>query len=83
MTIDQLLLMLGGLSISVIGYFLKSALSEIREVKIMAIETKQKLAVLEVDYLNKVSSLNDKIDALQETIKDLTRELKEYNKNIR
>jgi peptidoglycan hydrolase CwlO-like protein len=83
MTIDQLLLMLGGLSISVIGYFLKSALSEIREVKIMAIETKQKLAVLEVDYLNKVSSLNDKIDSLQETIKDLTRELKEYNKNIR
>jgi hypothetical protein len=81
MSIEELLFALGGISLSVIGYFLKTALNEIKEVKNMTIDNKQKLAVLEIDYVNKVAMLNDKIDDLQATIKELTIELKQWNKN--
>jgi len=74
---------IGGLGLSTIAYFLKRTMDEIKEIKKMAYETKEKVAMLEVDYLNKVSNLNEKIDGLQETIKDLTNELKEYNQQFK
>ena len=77
--IQELLFMLGGISISVIGYFLKKTLDELEKVKIVAYENKNRLNVIEVDYLNKINTLNDKFDDLKEVIKDLTIEIKNLN----
>ena len=79
----EIFYVIGGIGLSIIAYFLKMTMNEIKEVKSMAIDTKQKLAIIEVDYLNKVAVLQDKIEDLQETLKELTMELKEFNKNIK
>lgn len=83
MVLEELLFGAGGIGMGIISYFLKSALNELKLVKEMAIDTKQKLAVLESNYIIQVQTLNDKIDDLKETIKDLTCELKEYNKKVK
>jgi peptidoglycan hydrolase CwlO-like protein len=82
MTIEQLLFALGGLSISIISFFLKRTLNELEKIKEVAYDTKNRLNVLENDYTNKVHQLNEKIDDLQEVIKELTHELKTFNKEI-
>jgi hypothetical protein len=69
MTIEQLLFALGGLSISIISFFLKRTLNELEKIKEVAYDTKNRLNVLENDYTNKVHQLNEKIDDLQEVIK--------------
>jgi predicted RNase H-like nuclease (RuvC/YqgF family) len=83
MELMEILTLIGGIAISIIGYFLKQTMNEIKEIKTVAYATKEKVSVIEVDYLNKVSNLNEKIDGLQETIKELTTELKEYNNMFR
>jgi peptidoglycan hydrolase CwlO-like protein len=83
MNIEQLLFALGGVSISIISFFLKRTLNELEKVKEVTYDTKNRLNVLENDYTNKVHQLNDKIDGLQEVIKELTIELKEFNKKIK
>lgn len=83
MGFSELFFAIGGIGLGIISYFLRGALNELREVKEMAIDTKQKLAVLETDYINKVAQLNEKIDDLQDVIKELTKELKEYNNKIK
>jgi uncharacterized protein YoxC len=82
MTVQELLLALGGISISIIGYYLKSTLNELREVKNMANENRTKIEVMEVDYLNKVTNLNDKFDRLFDAVRDLTAEIKTLNKEL-
>lgn len=80
MEIVSILTLLGGVSISIIGYFLKATMDDLKEVKIISYETKSKLSVLETDYLNKIAQLNDKFDSLNESIKELTKEIKNINK---
>jgi phage host-nuclease inhibitor protein Gam len=70
---------IGGIGLSIISYFLKRTMDELKEIKRIAYDTKEKVAIMEIDYLNKVSNLNEKIDNLQETIKELTMELKNWN----
>jgi hypothetical protein len=81
--IEQLLFALGGISISIIGYFLKRTLDELEKVKTVAYENKNRLNVIEIDYVNKVNTLNDKFDDLKQVIKDLTTEIKELNRRIK
>ena len=71
--IEQLLFILGGISISVIGYFLKRTLDELEKVKVISYENKNRLSVIENDYLNKVANLNDRFDLLYDAMKDLTK----------
>jgi hypothetical protein len=78
-----ILLWLGGILITVIGYFLKQTMEELKHFKNMAIETKTKLGLLELDHQNKYNHLNEKIDALYDAIKDLTLEIKDLNKKIK
>lgn len=80
--IEQLLFILGGISISVIGYFLKKTLDELEKVKVISYENKNRLSVIENDYLNKVANLNDRFDLLYDAMKDLTNEIKELNKRF-
>ena len=81
--IEQLLFVLGGISISIIGYFLKKTLDELEKVKVISYENKNKLSVIEVDYLNKINTLNDKFDDLKEVMKDLTMEIKALNNKMK
>ena len=81
--IEQLLFVLGGISISIIGYFLKKTLDELEKVKTISYENKNKLSVIEVDYLNKINTLNDKFDDLKEVMKDLTMEIKALNNKMK
>ena len=80
--IEQLLFVLGGISISIIGYFLKKTLDELEKVKVISYENKNRLSVIENDYLNKVANLNDRFDLLYAAMKDLTNEIKELNKRF-
>lgn len=83
MTMEQLLFAMGGISISVIGYFLKTALNELEKVKTISYENRNKLSVIENDYLNKINNLNDKFDDLKDVMKDLTKEIAELNKKMK
>lgn len=83
MQIQDLLFALGGISISVIGYFLKNALEEVKEVKDVAYRTKTKLEVMENDYVNKVAALNQKFDLLYNAINKLSDQIEELNKRMR
>lgn len=79
----SIILWVGGILIVVIGYFLKSTMEELKQFKTMAIETKSKLSLLELDHQNKYNHLNEKIDALYQAIKDLTLEVKDINKKLK
>jgi hypothetical protein len=78
-TID-ILTFIGGLAVSIITYFLKQTMNDLKQVKEIAYETKSKLNVIENDYLNKIDQLNSKFDMLNESIKELTREIKNIKK---
>ena len=79
----QMFLWLGGMAISIISYFLKNTMEELKYYKSMTIETKSKLDLLSLDHENKYKHLNEKIDALYNAIKDLTVEVKEINKKMK
>ena len=79
----SVMLWIGAILITVIGYFLKSTIEELKEVKQMAIETKTKLEVVENDYKNKYAHLSDKLDELYIMVRDLIIEVKELNKKIK
>jgi hypothetical protein len=78
-TID-ILTFIGGLAVSIISYFLKQTMHDLKQVKEIAYETKSKLKVIENDYLNKIDQLNQKFDMLNESIKELTKEIKNIKK---
>jgi uncharacterized protein YlxW (UPF0749 family) len=69
-----------GFVISIIGYFLKQTMNDLKSVKEIAYDTKAKLSVLENDYINKIAQLNNKFDILNESIKELTKEIKNINR---
>lgn len=81
-TID-ILTMIGGIMLTVIGYFLKSTMDDLKSVKATSFETKNKLALLENDSINKYNNLSEKFDDLKSALVDLTKEIKEMNKRIK
>jgi len=79
MEMINLLTLIGGVMLAVIGYFLKSTMDDLKSVKLMSFETKNKLALLENDSVNKYNNLSDKFDDLKSALVDLTKEIKELN----
>lgn len=75
----NLLTLIGGVMLAVIGYFLKETMTDLKSVKLMSFETKNKLALLENDSVNKYNNLSDKFDDLKSALVDLTKEIKELN----
>jgi hypothetical protein len=71
-----------GCGVAVIGYFLKQTMEDLKKTKEVAYDVKNKLAVIENDYLNKHAHLSDKFDELYGAVKDLTAEIKSLNKEI-
>ena len=78
----EILTFVCGLMISIIGYFLRGAMQEIKEVKQVTYSNATKIEVIQNDYINKVNSLNDKFEILAETIKDLNSNIKDLNNKI-
>ena len=79
----EILTMIGGIMLSVIGYFLKSTMDDLKSVKLMSFETKNKLALLENDHLNKYANLSENMQELKLAMIDLTKEIKELNKRVK
>ncbi len=76
----HLLAIIGGAIVSIIGYFLKTTMEDLKEVKTTSYKTKSRLDVIENDYINKIDQLNIRFDMLNDSIKELTAELKEMKK---
>lgn len=73
---------IGGIILSIISYFLKKSLEEIKELRQITTENRNDLMVLKTDYLNKYQHLSEKFDILCDSVKDLTKEIKELNKEL-
>ncbi len=82
MDVMTVLTFIGGIMLSIIGFFLKKTMDELKEVKLLANVTSTKLEVLQRDHDLQLEFLSDKFDDLEDAMKDLTREIKELNKTI-
>jgi len=83
MEVIDILTIIGGLMLSVIGYFLKNTMDDLKSVKSISFETKNKLALLENDSVNKYNNLSEKFDDLKGALIDLTKEIKELNNRVK
>ena len=83
MEMINILTFIGGLMLAVIGYFLKETMNDLKNVKATSFETKNKLALLENDSINKYNNLSEKFDGLKDALIDLTKENKELNKRVK
>jgi len=82
MEINELATALMGIVVSVVSYFLKTSMEEIKNVKEVVFKTKMKVEVLENDYLNKISALNEKFENLYKAIDRLTLKIENLNKKM-
>lgn len=83
MIMYELLVAIGGIMLSIVSYFLKSTMDDLKSVKLLTYETKNKLDILQNDHINKHATLTDKFDELKQALNELTKELKELNKKAR
>lgn len=68
--------------ITIIGWFLKETMDDLKELKKQYAVTKTELDVLKNDHVNKHAAISDKFDELKDAMWDLTKELKEFRKDI-
>jgi peptidoglycan hydrolase CwlO-like protein len=78
-----LLTVIGGVMLSIIGYFLKKTMDDLRSVKEMSYDNRSKIELLQNDYNNKYNNLSEKFDELKLTMNELIKEIKELNKRIK
>ena len=79
----NILTFIGGVMLSIIGYFLKATMDELKSVKSLSYETKNQLDILKNDHLNKYANMSDKMDELKSAVVELTKEIKELNKRAK
>ena len=77
----ELLTAIGGVAISIIGYFLKSAMDDIKSVKELSYKSSTKIEVLEREYFIKIERLDEKFDLLYNAIEKLTDKLENLKTN--
>lgn len=85
--IYNILLTLGGSLIlflfGIIGYFVKSNLTDIKDLKSVSNKTNSELEVLKNDHYNKYESMTEKFDELRDVMKDLVKEIKDLNNRMK
>lgn len=74
---SALAMLIFGVLISIIGYFLKETMEDLKDVQNMAQETKIDLGLVKLDTKNKYDNLLEKIEQLFETNKEIISELKQ------
>jgi peptidoglycan hydrolase CwlO-like protein len=70
---------IGGIMLAIIGFFLKSTMNELKDVKEVAYRTQTRVEVME----NRFSNIDAKIEDLKEAVKELTVEIKMLNTKIK
>ncbi len=83
MDVFTILTVVGGVMMSVISFFLKRTMDELKEVKQLSYSNKSEIDILKTDYKNKIEHLTDKFDELKLTMSDLIKEIRELNKRIK
>lgn len=83
MELMSILTIIGGVMLSIISYFLKSTMDDLKSVKQMAYDNKSKLELLQNDYNNKHNNLSEKFDELKLTMNELIKEIKALNQRIK
>ena len=79
---SALVMLIFGVLISIIGYFLKETMEDLKDVQNMAQETKIDLGLVKLDTKNKYDNLLEKIQQLFETNKEIISELKQIKGKI-
>ena len=74
---SALVMLIFGILISIIGYFLKETMEDLKDVQKMAQDTKIDLGLVKLDTKNKYDNLLEKISELSETNKEIIYELKQ------
>jgi peptidoglycan hydrolase CwlO-like protein len=82
MEVIDILTVIGGLMLGIIGYFLKNTMQELKEVKTLSYLTKNQLDVLKNDHTNKYDNMTSKFDELKVAVYDLTKEITILNRSI-
>ena len=77
----EILTAIGGLAISIIGYFLKQTMDDIKSVKELSYKSSTKIEVLEREYFIKIEKLDEKFDLLYNAIEKLTDKLENLKMN--
>jgi SMC interacting uncharacterized protein involved in chromosome segregation len=83
MELQQIIMTVMGLLISIIGYFLKRQMEKMDKMEETLIRTKSKLDLVENDYINKHNHLSEKMDELYGALKELSGEIKQLTKELR
>lgn len=83
MDTQTVIMFIGGIMTTIIAWFLKQTMNELKEVKVLANTTSTKLEVLQRDHDLQVQYLGERMDDLYDALKDLTTEIKELNKKIK
>lgn len=83
MEMMELLTIIGGIMLGIIGFFLRQTMSDLKSVKIMSYENKSKIEVLEKEHIIRHQNLSEKFDELKLTMSELIKEIKELNKRIK
>lgn len=83
MEVNDLLTLIGGISISIISYFLKNAMDDLKTIKEVSYSNKNKIDLLEKEYMLKIERLNEKIELLYDAIDRLNNNIGELNKHIK
>jgi peptidoglycan hydrolase CwlO-like protein len=71
----EVLTFVGGLMVSIIGYFLKRTMDELKDVKQITYKNQTKIEVMETRF----SNIDEKMDDLKDAVKELTQEIKQLN----
>jgi len=79
----EILTFIGGIMLTIISYFLKRTMDDLKEVKQLSYDNKSQIDILKIDYKNKVDNLTEKFDELKLTMSELIKEIKELNKRIK
>ena len=83
---EEIVYFIGSVVISVLGYFLKGTMDDVKYMKAELVVVKTdnikqqgEIDMLRQDHLNKINGLDNKIDELKESLKELTKEIKTLN----
>lgn len=83
MEIINILTLIGGVMLSIIGFFLRQTMEELKAVKNLSYKTQNDLNILKNDHINKYDNMTEKFDELKAAVIDLTKEIKELNKRVK
>ena len=83
MEMIELLTLVGGVMLAIIGFFLRQTMADLKSVKLISYDNKTKIEVLEKEHILRHQNLTEKFDELKLTMSELIKEIKELNKRIK